>query len=118
MSAVPSSVVGSVGGAELSTRTVTVVDVVAFPAASPAIAVRACVPFVGEAVSQGVEYGATVSAAPRLDPSSWNCTLVTRTLSSAIPDTAIEPETTESRLRASIEAGGGGGAGAGGPPGG
>jgi hypothetical protein len=39
------------------------------------------------AVFQEIENGALVSAAPRFTPSSWNCTLVTATLSAAVAET-------------------------------
>jgi hypothetical protein len=54
-----------------------------FPAASLAVAEIVCAPLLAEALFQESVYGADVSAEPRLEPSSRNCTLVTPTLSVA-----------------------------------
>jgi len=67
----PGAVIATVGGA-LSTVPVTVADVVWFPAASRATAVRVCDPLLAVAVSHETEYGAVVSSAPRLAPSTLN----------------------------------------------
>src|SRR5436190_875047 len=56
------------------------------PSESLATAVSVCEPLLAVVVSQGTEYGAVVSSAPRLLPSSLNCTPATvraPTLSSA-----------------------------------
>ena len=46
-------------------------------------------------VFNDVEYGATVTSAPKFAPSNWNWTPTTPTLSEAIADTAIVAETVE-----------------------
>jgi hypothetical protein len=95
--AVAVSPVGTLGGVvsadELFTVTVTAVLVVLLPAASLAIARTVCEVFVAVVVFQETEYGAVVSNAPRLAPSSWNCTLATPTLSLALAVTEIVPLT-------------------------
>src|SRR5918995_1770857 len=68
-------------------------EVVTLPAASRARAVSVWVPFVAVVVFQETEYGAVVSSAPRVTPSSRNCTPVTPTLSEASAVTATVPET-------------------------
>src|SRR5437870_10541784 len=81
-------------GEVLSTVTPTAAEVAVFPAASRATAVRLCVPLVAKLVFQETEYGATVSSAPRLTPSSLNCTPATPTLSEAEAETVTAaPET-------------------------
>ena len=52
-------------------------------------------PFAVAVVSQETEYGDVVSSAPRLFPSSRNCTPATPTLSDAFADTVTEPDTVE-----------------------
>src|SRR6266699_2576620 len=84
---------GGGGGALLATFTVTVVDSVWLPAASRATAVMVCEPSLTEAVSQGIEYGALVSSAPKLVPSILNCTPATPTLSEALAVKLVVPET-------------------------
>src|SRR5579871_5360714 len=58
------------GDGALFTVTLTEEDVVLFPAASRATAVKVCVPFVALVVSQVTVYGADVSKDPKLLPSS------------------------------------------------
>src|SRR5206468_15417 len=79
------------------TVTVTGDEVVRFPAASLAIAVRVCDPLPTVVVFQGIEYGDDVSCAPRLAPSSLNCTPATRRLPMMVTLalTVIVPETVE-----------------------
>ena len=77
----------------LATVTVTVVDSVWLPAASRAMAVMVCEPSLTEAVSQGIEYGALVSSAPKLTLSILNCTPTTPTLSEALALKLVVPET-------------------------
>ncbi len=66
-------------------------EVVALPAASRATARSVCDPFGALVVVHVTWYGAAVSAAPRLVPSSVNCTLVTPMLSVAVAATVTEP---------------------------
>ena len=86
-----SDTVGRVGS--LFTVSVTALAVVRFPAASRAIAVRVCELFVELVVSHETEYGGAVTSVPRFAPSSWNCTPITFTLSDAVAETVIVPET-------------------------
>jgi hypothetical protein len=84
------------GGFKLvfDTVTVTVVLVAELPAASRATAVSVCVPLATVVVFQVTEYGLAVSSAPRLAPSSLNCTPATPTLSDAVADTVTDaPDT-------------------------
>src|SRR5437899_7493795 len=80
----------TVGGA-LSTVTLTAAEVAVFPAASRATAVRVCAALVAVVVFQETAYGAVVTSAPRLDPSSLNCTPTTPTLSEAEAETVMVP---------------------------
>src|SRR3989442_10089013 len=73
--------------AALDTVTVTAADVVTLPAASRATAVRVWAPLVAVVVAQETEYGAVVASAPRVAPSSLNCTPTTPTLSLALAET-------------------------------
>src|SRR6266404_1584989 len=75
------------------TVTVTAADVVLLPAASRAIAVIVCDPLAALSVFHCAEYGAAVSSAPALLPSTWNCTAATPTLSDAFAVSVIAPET-------------------------
>ena len=77
----------------LATVTVTTADVVEFPAASRARALRPCEPSAAVALSQEVEYGAVVSSVPRFAPSRRNCTPATPTLSEALAVTVVVAET-------------------------
>src|SRR5258705_9649522 len=76
-----------------------------------------CEPSLAVAVFHDTEYGAAVSATPRLMPSSLNCTPTTPTLSDALAVTLVVPETVAPEAGAVILAvggvvsgGGGGGA--------
>ena len=80
----------------LDTVTVTeLLEVPVLPAASRARACNVCTPFDADVVSQVMEYGAVVSSAPRLAPSSRNWTPATPTLSVALAETVTFPETTD-----------------------
>src|SRR5437870_4732651 len=79
-----------VGMLRLATTMLTLA-VVLLPAASRAMALKVCVALVVVVVSQLMLYGATVSSAPRLRPSNWNCTPITPTLSEAVAETVIVP---------------------------
>ena len=80
----------------LDTVTVTeLLEVAELPAASRARACSVCTPFDADVVSHVIEYGAVVSSAPRLAPSSRNWTPATPTLSVAVAETVTFPETTE-----------------------
>src|SRR2546427_1948915 len=84
----------AITGGVLSTVTLTAAAVAVFPTASRATAVRLCVPLVAKVVFQETAYGATVSSAPRVTPSSLNCTPATPTLSEAEANTVTAgPET-------------------------
>jgi len=73
------AVIDTVGGVgSLLTVTATPVDVLEFPAASRATAVSVWLPLVADVESQVSVYGVAVSSAPRLTPSSLNCTPTTR----------------------------------------
>src|SRR5258705_2297090 len=76
-----------------------------------------CEPSLAVAVFHDTEYGAAVSATPRLEPSSLNCTPTTPTLSEALAVTLVVPETVAPEAGAVIltvggvvSGGGGGGA--------
>src|SRR2546425_607820 len=73
-------------GGGLFTVTLTGAEGVLLPAASRATAVRVCVPLRAVVLFQETVYGATVTSAPRLAPSSLNCTPPTPTLSEAIAE--------------------------------
>ena len=77
------------------TVTLTGVDVVAFVAASRARALSVWTPFAVAVVFHDTEYGDVVSSAPRLFPSSKNCTPTTPTLSDAFAVTDSVPDTVE-----------------------
>src|SRR6267142_4723 len=69
---------------------------------SRATALKLCEPLAAPVVSQEIEYGAEVAGAPRLAPSSWNCTLetvrpptmLTLALTGTVPET-VDPEAGE-----------------------
>ena len=63
------------------------------PAASRATAVKVCEPLAAAVVFHEVEYGAVVLSAPRLVPSSRNCTPATPTSSEALAVTDTVPNT-------------------------
>src|SRR5206468_3397018 len=77
------------GARSLATITVTPAEGAEFPAASRATALRLWVPFEANVEFQASEKGAEVSSAPRLTPSSLNCTPATARLSDAVADTVI-----------------------------
>src|ERR671935_2159491 len=83
------------GETAFATVTVTGVEVATFPAASRATAASTCEPFARFVVFHATEYGADVSSAPRFAPSSLNWTPATPTLSDALAETVIVPETVE-----------------------
>ena len=58
-------------------------------------------------VSHEIEYGAAISSAPTLAPSTLNCTPTTPTLSVAVAVTAVVPVSTAPAAGAVIEAVGG-----------
>src|SRR5437762_1743429 len=96
----------TVGGA-LSTVTLTTAEVAVFPAASRATALRLWMPLLAMVVFHERGYGAAVTSAPRLTPSSLNCTPTTPTLSVALTETVIVPVTVEPAAGALIETVGG-----------
>src|SRR5205807_9271391 len=65
------------GGGAFETVTLTGLEVERVPSESRATAVRVCHPSAAVVVGQVTEYGAVVVSAPRLTPSSWNCTPAT-----------------------------------------
>src|SRR6187551_1724613 len=73
----------------LSTVMLTATDDFVLPAASRATEVRVWPPFAAVFVFQLTEYGAVVSSAPRLAPSSLNWTPMTPTLSLAVALTVV-----------------------------
>src|SRR5207249_2962471 len=75
------------------TVTLTGDEVVRFPAASRAVAVRVCEPLPTVVVFQDTEYGDAVSSPPRLAPSTRNTTPATPTLSEAEALTVTVPDT-------------------------
>src|SRR5437762_4803490 len=81
------------GGAPFETVTATATEVARLPAASRATAVRLCEPLLAVVVFHETEYGAAVTSAPGLRPSSRNCTPTTLTLSEALAVTLIVPAT-------------------------
>src|SRR3989442_15936413 len=98
-------------GGALSTVTVTAVEGAVLPAASRATAVRLWEPLATRVVFHKREYGAAVTSAPRLAPSSLNCTPTTPTLSEALAETVTVPATVAPAAGAVRETGGGGGSG-------
>ena len=67
----------------LATLTAIAADSAVLPAASRARAVKVCAPFGAVRVSHDSPYGAAVSSAPVLTPSTRNCTPATPTASPA-----------------------------------
>src|SRR5439155_389764 len=94
-------------GAPLPMVTVTFGDVATLPAASRATAVSVWLPLPIVVEFQLIVYGAAVSSAPRLAPSSLNCTPTTLTLSAAVAETATVPFTVTPPAGAVIETVGG-----------
>src|SRR5262249_44185789 len=88
---------GGGGGATLDTVTATGLDVNCSPSTFRATAVSVCEPLLAVVVSHETEYGALVSAAPRLAPSSRNWTLwaVRRPMIVALALTGTVPETVD-----------------------
>src|SRR5439155_5912905 len=91
------------GVVSFTTVTLTGAEVALLPAASRATAVKVCEPFEAEVVFQEIEKGEAVSSAPRLAPSSLSWTPATPTLSEAVAETVIVPETDEAEVGAVIE---------------
>ena len=87
----------------MDTVTLTTDEVVTLPAASRATALRLWAPLVVVVVFHEILYGAVVSSAPRLAPSSLNCTPTTPTLSEALAETVIVPATVPPAAGAVIE---------------
>ena len=77
----------------LSTVTVTAGDVLTFPAASRATAVRVWTPLAARTVFHDMMYGAVVTSSPRLLPSTLNCTPATPTSSVALAERVILSKT-------------------------
>src|SRR5207245_3261116 len=75
----------------LTTVTLTAAAVAVLPAASRVMAVRVCTSLLAAVVFHERTYGAVVTSAPRLAPSSLNCTPTTPTLSVALADTVTVP---------------------------
>ena len=96
-----------VGPGWLSTVIVTPVEVALLFEVSLATAVKVWLPFVRLVVLKEMEYGAVVSSAPILEPSTWNWTPATATLSEALAETVMVAETVEPGLGAVIETVGG-----------
>src|SRR5882672_824976 len=104
------------GGGALFTVTVTELEVNVSPSrAARATAVRVCVPLPTPAVFHDTEYGALVSSAPRLAPSSLNCTpatvsaptMLTLALTGTVPDT-VDPEAGDVIVTTRLPVGSGG----------
>src|SRR5439155_5437896 len=70
-------------------------------------AVRAWTPIAVVVLFHETEYGAAVTSAPRLAPSSLNCTPATPTLSVALAETVIVPATEAPAMAAVSETVGG-----------
>src|SRR5437899_7543081 len=80
------------GGGAFAMLTVTDAELV-LPAASRATALKVCEPLATAVVLKEAEYGAALSSAPTLAPSTLNWTPATPTLSAALAVTVIVPET-------------------------
>src|SRR5881296_1492230 len=90
---IPEALILEITGDALSTVTLTAADVAVLPAASRATAIRLWEPPATSVVFHEREYGTVVSSAPRLAPSSLNCTPTTPTLSVALAETVTVPAT-------------------------
>src|SRR3989475_595016 len=101
------AVMETAGGVVSATVTLTAAVAAVLPAASRATAVRMCAPAEASAVFQLVAYGAVVTSAPRLAPSSMNCTPTTPTLSVALAEIVTVPATVAPLAGAVIETVGG-----------
>ena len=97
-------VIETAGGvaSPLATVMVTVVAVAVLPAASRATAVNVWLPLEAVVEFQVVEYGVAVSSAPRLTPSSLNCTPTTPTLSVAVAETVTAVPDTVAPLAGAV----------------
>jgi len=71
------------------------------------MAVSVCEAFDAVVVFHETEYGEAVASAPRFAPSSWNWTPTTPTLSDALAETVIVPETVEPDVGLVMESVGG-----------
>src|SRR5437899_6447020 len=91
------------GVVSFATVILTAAEVVVFPAASRATAVKVWEPLEAEVVFQEIEKEEPVSSGPRLAPSSLNWTPTTPTLSEAVAETVIVPETVAPAVGAVIE---------------
>ena len=87
----------------LTVTAVAGLEVVLFPAASRAVAVSECDPLVVVVLFQEIEYGLVVSSVPRFAPSNLNCTPTTPTLSLALADTVMVPDTVAPLVGAVME---------------
>src|SRR4029077_1585009 len=103
----PANTGGVVSLGAFDTVTVRPAEGAEFPAASRAMADRVWLPLLAPVVFHDTEYGAVVSSAPRLTPSSLNCTPATPTLSLALAFTDVVPETVAPDAGAVIETVGG-----------
>jgi hypothetical protein len=86
----------------LETFTGIVAETVEFPEASLALAERECIPLTAVKEFQLILYGAVITSAPRFAPSKINWTPTTPTLSLALAETVVVPETTEPPLGAEM----------------
>jgi hypothetical protein len=84
--------VGGVVSTEFCTTTEMEELLPTLPFASVALARRVWVPFADFVVSQTYLYGEAVNGLPTAAPSSWNCTLVTLTLSATAAKTVTLPD--------------------------
>src|SRR5881409_437623 len=94
-------------GGALSTVTLTALAGAVLPAASRAMAVKLWEPLATRVVFHEREYGAAVTSAPTLTPSSLNCTPTTPTLSVALAETVTVPATVALAAGAVIDTVGG-----------
>src|SRR5712691_1859968 len=102
--AVIETVGGVVSVTTLLTVTVTARAAVVLPALSRATAVSAWVPLAAVVEFHAMEYGLTVSSAPRLTPSSLNCTPATAVSSAAVAEiVTLGPDTVERSAGVDIE---------------
>src|SRR5437773_2250059 len=100
------AVIDTAGGV-VSLNVTVKVSVAVLPAASRALVLSVWAPLGTVVVFQDTEYGATRSSAPRLAPSSLNCTPTTPTLSAAAAETVTVFETVAPPSGALIETVGG-----------
>src|SRR5205809_3067097 len=107
MEVIPEALILEITGDALSTVTLTAAVVAVLPAASRATAIRLWEPPATSVVFHEREYGTVVSSAPRLTPSSLNCTPTTPTLSVALAETVTVPATVEPAAGAVMDTVGG-----------